>query len=118
MTFLAQGGQVVRAVVFPFGGVFAVVDFQPLFAVAESAFSAVADFRLLAQRRPKRRRDVSAVSVRTGNAFSIFHASHYIPFSAASVNFSVVPKRRLGMRPAKRRFAPLSSFRNFHSARE
>ena len=88
MATLAKSRQVFDAVVFlQVGRVFAVVDFQIVGAVANAAAPAVSDNRLFPPRLPFGRLNVSLVGVQTGNGIVLFHAPHYIPFSAVPVHF-------------------------------
>ena len=88
MATLAKSRQVFDAVVFlQVWRVFAVVDFQIVGAVANAAAPAVSDNRLFPPRLPFGRLNVSLVGVQTGNGIVLFHAPHYIPFSAVPVHF-------------------------------
>ena len=97
MATLAKSRQVFDAVVFlQVGRVFAVVDFQIVGAVANAAAPAVSDNRLFPPRLPFGRLNVSLVSVQTGNGIVLFHAPHYIPFSAVPVHFFCRSQAPLG----------------------
>ena len=71
MAIFAKRGQIVKAIVFPRGRIFAVMNLQTLLPVANAATPAVAVDGFPPQFFPLRRLNISGITARTTNGFFI-----------------------------------------------
>ena len=79
VAIFAKRGQIVKAIVFPRGRIFAVMNLQTLLPVANAATPAVAVDGFPPQFFPLRRLNISGITARTTNGFFYRDLSRHSP---------------------------------------